>query len=24
LLVIVFVVRPWTIPDLREANPDHD
>jgi DHA1 family bicyclomycin/chloramphenicol resistance-like MFS transporter len=24
LLVIVFVVRPWTIPDLREARPDHD
>lgn len=24
LVVIIFVVRPWTIPDLREASPDHD
>ena len=24
LLIILFVVRPWTIPDLREARPDHD
>ena len=24
LVVILLVVRPWTIPDLREASPDHD
>jgi DHA1 family bicyclomycin/chloramphenicol resistance-like MFS transporter len=24
LAVIIFVVRPWTIPDLRTANPNHD
>jgi DHA1 family bicyclomycin/chloramphenicol resistance-like MFS transporter len=22
--VIIFVVRPWTIPDLRTASPAHD
>ena len=22
--VIIFVVRPWTIPDLRTAAPAHD
>jgi DHA1 family bicyclomycin/chloramphenicol resistance-like MFS transporter len=22
--VIIFVVRPWTIPDLRTASPSHD
>jgi MFS transporter, DHA1 family, multidrug resistance protein len=24
LAVIIFVVRPWTIPDLRTASPSHD
>jgi DHA1 family bicyclomycin/chloramphenicol resistance-like MFS transporter len=24
LLVIIFVVRPWTIPDLRTASASHD
>jgi DHA1 family bicyclomycin/chloramphenicol resistance-like MFS transporter len=22
--IIIFVVRPWTIPDLRNAKPQHD
>jgi DHA1 family bicyclomycin/chloramphenicol resistance-like MFS transporter len=24
LVVIIFVVRPWTIPDLRTASASHD
>jgi DHA1 family bicyclomycin/chloramphenicol resistance-like MFS transporter len=24
LVIIIVVVRPWTIPDLRTASPSHD